>query len=203
VKALWLTIVAILLAAGCASAQNETTGSSMEPAGQSVSGHPSNVPADSVAEPTTALELVEGQDSDGASESGQPSEQPAEQPSAGSKETTPSTTAASPEPVPPPTATTPVTGEVPPDVMGVVMADLASRSGIAEAGISVVRSEQVVWSDGSLGCPLPGETYTQALVDGYWIVLEAGGNTYDYRAATTGYFRLCEGGGAPSTQPTG
>ena len=29
----------------------------------------------------------------------------------------------------------------------------------------------------------PGETYTQALVDGYWIVLEAGDITYDYRAA--------------------
>jgi hypothetical protein len=33
--------------------------------------------------------------------------------------------------------------------------------------------------------------YTQALVDGYRIVAEAGGTTYDYRG-TGSTFRLCE-----------
>ncbi len=34
----------------------------------------------------------------------------------------------------------------------------------------------------------------QAPVQGYWVVLEVGGESYDYRAADTGYFALCEGG---------
>jgi len=58
--------------------------------------------------------------------------------------------------------------------------------------VKVIQSEQVVWSDGSLGCPRPGEMYTQALVDGYRVVLEQSGETYDYRVANTGYFFLCE-----------
>jgi hypothetical protein len=35
--------------------------------------------------------------------------------------------------------------------------------------------------------------YTQALVDGYWVVLAVGEQEYDYRASDTGYFFLCEG----------
>jgi hypothetical protein len=31
-----------------------------------------------------------------------------------------------------------------------------------------------VWNDGSLGCPEPGMMYTQALVNGYWLIIEAG-----------------------------
>ena len=92
---------------------------------------------------------------------------------------------------------TPVTGEVPAALLAEIVADAALRSGVAEADIMVVRGESVTWSDGSLGCPQPGMNYTQALVPGYWVVLDADGTEYDYRASARGTFTLCEGGGSP------
>ena len=63
------------------------------------------------------------------------------------------------------------------------MNDLAKRLGIAAEDVSVVSAEQVTWSDGSLGCPEPGKMYTQMLVEGSVIVLEANGKQYEYHAA--------------------
>ena len=66
------------------------------------------------------------------------------------------------------------------------------RTGADREAINVLRDEAVVWRDGSLGCPKPGMMYTQALVEGYWVVLEHDGKTYDYRAGNRGYFVLCD-----------
>ena len=91
--------------------------------------------------------------------------------------------------VPPTTA--PVTGEVPDAIMAQATADLAKLTGLDPATFTTVRAEQVVWSDGSLGCPVPGQLYIQVVTPGYWIQLEAGGKTYDYRASTAGPVRRC------------
>lgn len=107
-----------------------------------------------------------------------------------------------PEPAPQPTGE-PVTGEVPQDMMTSITTDLLSRTGAEESDITVVRAEQAVWNDGSLGCALPGESYTQAIVNGYWVVFDHAGQTYDYRASSTGFFKLCEGAGQPPSNPTG
>ncbi len=85
---------------------------------------------------------------------------------------------------------------VPDSLVQAVAADARARSGDQAAPIRVVRAQPTTWNDGSLGCPRPGEFYTQALVDGYWIVLEIAGTTYDYRATMQGGFRLCEEPGA-------
>jgi len=61
-----------------------------------------------------------------------------------------------------------------------VIADLSKRLKISEDKIEVVSVEAVEWPDGSIGCPLPGFQYTQAVVPGYRIVLQAGGETYTY-----------------------
>ena len=53
--------------------------------------------------------------------------------------------------------------------------------------------EAVTWNDGSLGCAKPGEMYTQALVDGFRVVVEVNGREYDYRVPRDGEPRLCEG----------
>lgn len=90
------------------------------------------------------------------------------------------------------TPDTPITGEVPADLLANILADLTGRLGIAEGQIEVVRAEAVIWPDGSLGCAQPGETYTQDLVNGYWVVLQVDDTTYDYRVTTQGYFTLCE-----------
>ncbi|MBT8163979.1 MAG: hypothetical protein KJP22_06265 [Acidimicrobiia bacterium] len=93
----------------------------------------------------------------------------------------------------PDTTIPPVTGEGPADLVDQIIADASGRAGVATGNITVVRSEAVVWNDGSLGCPEPGLAYTQALVEGYWIVVEADGTEYDYRASARGNFKLCEG----------
>jgi len=86
----------------------------------------------------------------------------------------------------------PVTGEVPEALLSAMMNDLAGRLSVEEAAIQVVEAAALVWPDGSLGCPRPGQNYTMALVNGYRVVLASGDNHYPYHAAETGYFLLCE-----------
>lgn len=85
-----------------------------------------------------------------------------------------------------------VVGEVPESMLTVIGEDLAGKLNIAVDAIGIVRAEALTWNDGSLGCPRPGEMYTQALVPGYWIVLQHGDTQYDYRATERGYFFPCE-----------
>lgn len=85
-----------------------------------------------------------------------------------------------------------ITGEVPAELLAAVMADAAARTGIPEDGLAVIQDQAVVWPDGSLGCPQPGMMYTQALVDGYHILIKAGESVLDYRATQRGSFTLCE-----------
>jgi hypothetical protein len=86
----------------------------------------------------------------------------------------------------------PVTGEVPEELLRAIVDDLVARLEVVAAAIDVVRAESIVWPDGSLGCPQPGFSYTQALVPGYWVVLEVGSQEYDYRAGAGAHFVLCE-----------
>ena len=69
----------------------------------------------------------------------------------------------------------------PPEVAAAIT-DLAEHLGIAVEDITVVSYEDVTWPDGALGCPEPGMSYTQALVPGTRLVLEAGGVEYSYHA---------------------
>jgi len=69
--------------------------------------------------------------------------------------------------------------------------DAARRSGVDAGRVRVLEAGAVTWSDGSLGCPEPDRMYTQALVPGYRIRVEAGGQQFDYHAGTRGTWRLC------------
>lgn len=93
-----------------------------------------------------------------------------------------------------PPSDAPVTGEVPAEIMDSLVADAAERGGVDATAVEVVQAVSVTWSDGSLECPEPGMLYTQALVDGYHVILEAGDEQLDYRVMASGGFRLCEGG---------
>jgi hypothetical protein len=105
----------------------------------------------------------------------------------------------------------PVTGETPEDVLSPIIADVAERTGAEPAEIEVLRSQSITWNDGSLSCPKPGMVYTQALVEGYWVVLSYQGQEFDYRVNERGVFFLCEkptlpglgvpGGGNPANLP--
>lgn len=91
-----------------------------------------------------------------------------------------------------PTTEPPIVGEIPADLMAKLSDDVQKRAGVAAEAIVTLRAEAVTWDDGSLGCPQPGMFYTQALVDGYWVVLQVGDVVYDYRTSGTAYFVLCE-----------
>lgn len=82
---------------------------------------------------------------------------------------------------------------VPGAAWAAILADLERRTGSATEP-DVVSAEEVTWNDGSLGCPEAGQTYTQALVDGYHIVVELDGERYDYRVGSGSSVKLCEGG---------
>lgn len=71
-------------------------------------------------------------------------------------------------------------------------ADLVKRLGVQAAAVKVVTAEEVTWSDGSLGCPEPGMRYTQALINGMRIILEADGKRYEYHSGGPRTPFLCE-----------
>lgn len=87
------------------------------------------------------------------------------------------------------------TQDLPPaEMLAPALADASRRSGVAEAHLVIEKSVRVTWSDGSLGCPQPGMSYTQALVPGWHLVIRAGERSYDYRGAERGQFMLCPPG---------
>lgn len=59
----------------------------------------------------------------------------------------------------------------------------AAEAEISVDDVEVVSAESVTWSDGAIGCPQPGEMYTQALVEGYRIELSVEGETVHYHGA--------------------
>lgn len=83
-----------------------------------------------------------------------------------------------------------------------VLADASERSDVATPELEVTASSRRTWSDGSMGCPQPGMHYTQALVSGWRVVVQAGGQTLDYRLSDRGYFVLCPGGIEVGDVPT-
>lgn len=87
--------------------------------------------------------------------------------------------------IPPPTSPgsqpTSPPGTAPIGDLDYAIGDLQERLG-ADAVIEVVSQEEVTWRDGSLGCPQPGWSYTQALVNGTRIVLRHDGILYEYHS---------------------
>lgn len=72
--------------------------------------------------------------------------------------------------------------------------DAARRTKIDRTKLKVLSAESVTWSDGSLGCPEPGMAYTQALVPGYRIRIQAGSEVLDYHAGRRGAPVFCPQG---------
>lgn len=106
------------------------------------------------------------------------------------------------KPQPPEKIPTPTTG-VPVEPIDIrttadAVATLAARLGVDTGAISVVVEENVTWSDGSIGCPQPGMSYTQALVDGRRVVLSHAGVEYHYHGARNGPLSYCASPSAPA-----
>ncbi len=86
-----------------------------------------------------------------------------------------------------------------PEVVDQAIADLAELLQIDAEAISVELHENVTWRDGSLGCPVEGRSYTQALVDGHRTVLVAEGERYHFHGASGSNASLCENPQAPAS----
>ena len=107
--------------------------------------------------------------------------------------------------VEPPATPVPSTIEAPdgvPDVAWRAIVDhISARIGEPVSDLTVVSAEAITWNDGSLGCPQPGQMYTQSLIDGFKVVVDVQGERYDYRVGRGTDVRLCgrngplEGGG--------
>ena len=70
--------------------------------------------------------------------------------------------------------------------------DLAQRLTISATQISLVEASEVVWPDGSLGCPKKGMEYIQVLTPGYLVVLEVDNNKYEYHSGRDGNITYCQ-----------
>lgn len=118
--------------------------------------------------------------------------------------TAPSSTPTSASPTPGPTQGSTMPPE-PAAVADAAVADLANRLGGGAEAITVVLAQRETFPDGALGCPQPGHMYTQALVDGYRVVLAHGSREWLYTAGTDGVPHLCpsgeQDGGTPSGAP--
>jgi len=82
------------------------------------------------------------------------------------------------------------------EMVTMVREDAARQGGVSVDDVRVTNAIAVTWPDGSLGCPEPGMTYTQALVPGYRILVRAGDRALQYHASRTGHFVLCPAGRA-------
>lgn len=107
------------------------------------------------------------------------------------KQATPSTPQRAPRQV---AAISESTGEVPELILRLFRDDLARRALVKPETITVVSATQVEWPDGALGCPKPGQMYTQMIVPGFRVVLEAGGEKYAYHSDQSGKFIVCANG---------
>jgi hypothetical protein len=100
-------------------------------------------------------------------------------------------------PEPPPTSQAPSTRPALAtldSIAAAVRADAARLTGRDADALVVESAEPVTWSDGSLGCPRPDMSYTQALVPGYRIRIRSGERVLDYHASQRGQFVLCPAG---------
>ena len=76
-------------------------------------------------------------------------------------------------------------------------AHLANRLAVSTNKISLIEATSVTWPDSSLGCPQQGMVYTQVLTAGYLILLEQGGNTFEYHASSGDTIVTCDNPSPP------
>ncbi|MBV9324628.1 MAG: hypothetical protein JO352_12660 [Chloroflexi bacterium] len=107
----------------------------------------------------------------------------------------PSTTPATPAPVA--STTTPAPGASPvvsPESAAVVDAavtDAASHLGVSRDTLHVDQVEPRQWPDSSLGCPQPGQLYSQIVTPGFLIVISSGAHQLEYHSDDRTRVTLC------------
>lgn len=77
--------------------------------------------------------------------------------------------------------------------------DAAAHFDVDPANIEVTTAEEVTWPDSSLGCPEPDQMYTQALVEGYRILLNVDGRSVAYHGEEGGEPHRCDDPSEPAS----
>jgi|SRR5690349_24817738 len=83
------------------------------------------------------------------------------------------------------------TASMPRVVRRAVVADAARRFQVAESAVVLANAEQVTWSDSALGCPEPGRSYTQMMVEGYRVTATTAAGRLLYHTDMRGNVATC------------
>jgi hypothetical protein len=98
--------------------------------------------------------------------------------------------------VPPPTSVNALPGSNqtsdPQPVVDAAMNDAAAHLGVSVQAVHVDRVEARQWPDASLGCPQPGEMYSQIVTPGFLIVIGSGSSQLEYHTDTRSKLVLCK-----------
>jgi hypothetical protein len=82
------------------------------------------------------------------------------------------------------------------------LADASRLTGVERSKLVVIEARAVTWQNGSVGCPEEGMAYTDALVPGYRVQIQAGDRRLDYHASSRGSPALCPEGRAIDPLPS-
>jgi len=68
----------------------------------------------------------------------------------------------------------------------------AAHLGISRDELSVDRVDDQQWPDSSLGCPQPGQLYSQIVTPGFLIVVSDGNKQLEYHTDGRAHVMLCK-----------
>jgi hypothetical protein len=88
--------------------------------------------------------------------------------------------------------------QLPLDSVDAVRDHLATSESVAHSEVELQLQQEVTWPNGAIGCPEPGMSYTQALVDGSRLVFTVRGTEYEFHSAQGGHYFYCENPGEPT-----
>ncbi len=78
-------------------------------------------------------------------------------------------------------------------IVELAKADLAQHLSVSAEQIQFTESQTVRWPDTSLGCALPGMSYINGIIPGYWISLQVKDQRYIYHSDQQDRVILCAG----------
>ena len=78
-----------------------------------------------------------------------------------------------------------------PPALQAALTDAAAHLGVAVGEVHVEQITTRDWPDSSLGCPRPGEMYSQIVTPGYLIIITGAGTRLEYHSDTQSRMVLC------------
>jgi hypothetical protein len=72
--------------------------------------------------------------------------------------------------------------------------DVSKRFGVDIGDVALIEIEEIVWTDGALGCPAPDVKYSQEPVSGFRVVVKLHTTEYTYHTKGFETFIWCNGG---------